>query len=152
MTVTSIPSVFPAAGPDSPFSVKGKVMWVTGANGGIGAAIARRLAAAGARLLLQARSLDSLAGLDTELRGAGADLELVEGSVTDNCSDDAAVGSARRRWGRLDGLIACAGISRMYKPAETISADEWREVIETNLPGTFLTATAAGRVMVEQGS
>lgn len=135
----------------SPFSVDGAVVWVTGASGGIGAAIVRRLAEGGARLVLQARSAAGLEALGEELRVRNTEFEIVTGSVTDPVTVQQSIRTAIERWGRLDGLVACAGVSPIFKPAESIGLSEWREVMETNVTGTFLTATEAGRAMLEQG-
>src|SRR5690606_33453924 len=102
--------------------------------------------------LLQARSEDHLAALKGELREGGAQVETVIGSVTDPVAVAESVRVAEDTWGRIDGLVACAGVSPIYKRAELVEVEEWREVIDTNLTGTFLTATAAGRLMLENGS
>lgn len=154
--MTLIPSsaiqIDPATAADSAFSVDGAVVWVTGASGGIGTAIVRRLAAGGARLVLQGRTRAGLELLGDELRAHDAEFEIVTGSTTDPVAVQQSIRTAQERWGRLDGLVACAGVSPIFKPAESIGLDEWREVMETNVTGTFLTATEAGRAMLEQGS
>lgn len=154
MTIVTTPTPTPEAGVsnDAPFSVEGKVIWVTGASRGIGAAVARGLAAGGAHLLLQARSGEALAALGDELRENGTQVETVTGSVTDPDALERSVERAQATWGRIDGVVACAGVSPIFKRAESISVEEWRDVIDTNLTGTFLTATAAGRGMLERGS
>lgn len=152
IVTTPIPNISQGNSTDAPFSVKDKVIWVTGASKGIGAAIARGLAAGGAHLLLQARSGDHLAALRNELREGGAQVETVMGSVTDPAAVAESVDRAQKTWGRVDGLVACAGVSPIYKRAELIDVEEWRDVIDTNLTGTFLAATAAGRHMLENGS
>ena len=154
MTVatTQKPGSDPRIQDDGPFSVKGKVVWVTGASKGIGAAVARGLAAGGAHLLLQARSAGALTALRTELQGRGAQVEIVSGSVTDPDAVARSIEVAQAAWGRIDGLVTCAGVSPIYKRAELITIEEWGEVIDTNLTGTFLTATAAGRGMLANGS
>jgi NAD(P)-dependent dehydrogenase (short-subunit alcohol dehydrogenase family) len=150
--VTSFPAVDAANSSDAKFSVENKVVWVTGASGGIGSAIARELAVGGARLVLQSRSAENLASLGDELEELGGEVELVALSVTDPSSAEVAMAAALERWGRLDGAVAAAGVSPFFKPAELITPEEWAHVIETNVTGTFLTATAAGRVMLERGS
>lgn len=142
------------APPDTTFDLRDKVVWVTGASGGIGSAIARRSALAGARLVLQSRTVGALESLAESLAESvpGAEIEIVPGSVTDAMRSDQAVDVAMQRWGRLDGLVASAGVSPFFKAAEDIGIEEWRELIETNLTGTFVSATAAGRAMLAAGS
>jgi NAD(P)-dependent dehydrogenase (short-subunit alcohol dehydrogenase family) len=131
------------------FSVEGSVVWVTGASRGIGAAIARSIAAGGGRLVLQARTSDDLEALADELGEYTDDLEVVAGSVTDTEAIERAVTRALERWGRLDGLVAAAGVSPIFTRAEHITEEDWRRIIDVNLTGTFLTATAAGRAMLD---
>lgn len=153
MSLFPVPDATSVTAEDSAFSVVDDVIWVTGASGGIGSAIARRLAKAGGRLVLQSRSAGALDALASSLvdESPGVEVEVLAGSVTDEDCVDRAVDAAVRRWGRLDGLVAAAGVSPIFKHAENISVDEWRAVLDTNLTGTFLTATAAGRAMLEAG-
>jgi len=154
LSFTPVSDAMTAAERDAAFALEDRVVWVTGASGGIGSAIARRLAGAGARLVLQSRSAGSLDALAAALAEGepGVEVEVVAGSVTDTAADERAVEAAMRRWGRLDGLVAAAGVSPFFKPAEEITLEEWRALIDTNLTGTFLTATAAGKAMLASGS
>jgi NAD(P)-dependent dehydrogenase (short-subunit alcohol dehydrogenase family) len=152
VSTTSIPRSLTQAESAAQFSVENRVIWLTGASGGIGSAVARRLAQGGARLVLQARSADGLAALAGELTANGTEVEVIAGSVVDPAASEEAIRIGMERWGRVDGLVAAAGVSPIFKPAESITLDEWRTVIDVNLTGTFLTATAAGRAMIEHGS
>jgi NAD(P)-dependent dehydrogenase (short-subunit alcohol dehydrogenase family) len=71
--------------------------------------------------------------------------------VTDPALGEQAVSRAVARFGRLDGLVNCAGISPTMKRSETVTPAEWQQVCETNLTGPFLTSRAAGQQMLRQG-
>ncbi len=121
--------------------IDGTVMAVTGAAGGIGRATCAWLRDRGARVY----------GLDR----APVDLDGVTPiaiDVLDPESVAAAVESVRADAGRLDGLVAGAGLSEEPTPAEDMSVATWDRTIGVNLRGAFLTVQAAGRVMLEQGS
>ncbi|HZV48522.1 MAG TPA: SDR family oxidoreductase [Candidatus Dormibacteraeota bacterium] len=130
-----------------------KVVWVTGAGRGLGRAIARGLAAAGAQLVLTSRSEAELWRVRGELQETQATEVLIEpGSVVSAADVRAIVDRSMRRFGRLDVLVHCAGISPIFKPSENVEDDEWSEIIDTNLTGTFYCCREAGRVMLRQGS
>ncbi|MBM9468349.1 SDR family NAD(P)-dependent oxidoreductase [Nakamurella leprariae] len=136
----------------TPFDVTDKVVWITGASRGIGEGIARGLAANGARLVLQARSGDALHTIKKDIEHEGGRAEIVVGSVTDPEVAEACVQAAVARFGRLDGLVNNAGISPVLVRSEQLSLADWTNIIDINLTGAFIAATAAGRVMLEAGS
>ncbi|MFI5956380.1 SDR family NAD(P)-dependent oxidoreductase [Cryptosporangium sp. NPDC051539] len=138
-----------ALGPEA-FSLDGRVIWITGASRGIGAAIARQLALSGARLVLQARTEAALHDVCAKAAADGAEVLPIVGSITDETVAADAVRAAVDRWGHLDGLVNNAGISPVLKRSETMRLDEWHEVNHTNLTGTFISTMAAGRRMLEQ--
>ncbi len=130
--------------------LKGKAAIVTGAGSGIGAAIARRLAADEVRVLvadINAERADDVVRAISEAGGRG------EPFVIDvRKRDDAAAAVARAvdAFGRLDILVANAGIMDR-EPFLDMTDDLWHRVIDTNLYGTFICAQAAARQMVAQG-
>lgn len=134
--------------------LRDKVALVTGAASGIGAAVAKRLHAAGARVYcadLDARGARATAG---ELKGA----EVLELDVRDESAWTAAVAAISESAGRLDALVNCVGVSSAAPVAETTLA-EWRHVLSTNLDGAFLATKhgigamrASGGVIVHIGS
>lgn len=122
-----------------------QVYLIFGASGGIGSALARRLAARGARLVLSGRSEGPLSDLAGEL-GATA----VPGDASSFAAADEIVGQAAAAHGRLDGLVNCAG-SLLLKPAHRTAEDEYRAVLAANLDTAFAAVRAGARVMLKTG-
>jgi 3-oxoacyl-[acyl-carrier protein] reductase len=130
-------------------ALAGKVALVTGASRGIGRAVARRLAAEGARLVLGARDEARLAEAVREIAEAGGDARGLALDVADRASVDAAVAAVLAAHGRLDVLVNNAGIARDNLLLR-MKAAEWDEVIATNLTGVFHCTQAALRPMLKQ--
>ena len=124
-------------------SLAGKAALVTGGSRGIGAAIARELAAAGAQVTLSYRSGREEAEKVAEEIGARAE----QADVSDREQAQALVEAA----GEIDVLVNNAGLTRDGLLAR-MSDEDWREVIETNLGGTFYTCRAATRGMMRRRS
>jgi NAD(P)-dependent dehydrogenase (short-subunit alcohol dehydrogenase family) len=121
-------------------SLRGKVALVTGGAGGIGQAVARALAGAGARVVLSGRSQAALRAVDL---GAGlAPASLVSLDVRDEAEWDRAVASVVRDLGSLDVLVHNAGVIDPG-PLEAIPPDRLRALLETNLLGAMLGCRAA---------
>lgn len=120
-------------------SLKGRSVLVTGASKGIGKGIARVFANAGAKVAILARHGDQAEAAAKEI-GHGA--LGVAGNVTSLASLEAAMKTVAAKNGGLDVLCANAGI---FPPAklEEMSVEQWDEVIDTNLKGTFLSVKAA---------
>jgi 3-oxoacyl-[acyl-carrier protein] reductase len=127
-----------------------KVAMVTGAGHGIGAAIATRLAADGASVLVCDIDLDRAAGVVQTIATAGAAAAPHRVDVRDRAQADAAVAQAVSQFGGLDILVNNAGIMDRA-PFLEMTDDLWQRVIGTNLYGTFVCAQAAARQMVAQG-
>lgn len=118
-----------------------RVLWITGASSGIGAATARRLVADGWRLVLAARSLDKLEALAEELGGPDRTVAL-ECDVTEWADQQAAVVTALEHFGRLDAAWANAGFGAQRSFLGD-STEHWRSMILTNVYGAALTVRAA---------
>jgi len=125
---------------------------VTGAAQGLGEALARRLASEGCDVLLTDVNLDKarLAAESIE-RDTGRRTGAVQANVASEPDVQAMVDEAVNAFGKLDILIANAGILRAHDIAE-FPADEWRTVIDINLTGYFLCAQAAARAMIPSKS
>ncbi|HET7264292.1 MAG TPA: SDR family NAD(P)-dependent oxidoreductase [bacterium] len=127
--------------------LSGQVIIVTGAGRGIGRAVVKELADAGARLVLVARSEPELRGLAEETGKERA--AVVAGDVADEATAAAAVARAEE-WGGLDGVINNAGIGWSGRVHE-MPLDAWRRLMDVNLAGVFLFTKAALAVMLRRG-
>ncbi len=124
------------------FSLTGKVAIVTGGNGGIGLGMARGLARAGAIVVVAARDEAKNRAAVAELEGLGTQASSIRVDVTDEAAVAALMEQAANRHGRLDILVNNAGIN-VRRPAQDLSLDQWRQVIDTNLTSAFLCSKAA---------
>ncbi|MCF4138755.1 SDR family oxidoreductase [Streptomyces sp. Tue 6430] len=113
-----------------------KVVLITGASSGIGAATARRLAGLGHRVLLGARRTDRLAALAGELRAAGASVAHRELDVTSLDSVRAFAAAGVEEYGGIDVLINNAGVMPL-SPIEDLRVAEWEQMIDVNLRGVL---------------
>lgn len=132
------------------FRFDGKVALVTGASGGIGAAVASKLARAGARVLLCGTREDKLAPLLDTLRGDGAEVYATALDITHPGAPQSLANHAEKLFGRIDVLVNSAGINRPQK-AEDVTEGDWDAVYAINVRALFLVSRAAGRVMIRQG-
>lgn len=128
-----------------------KVVLVTGASKGIGRAIARAMAAAGARLVLAARDERALAAAADEMHKLGGEAIAQPADVTDAQQVQALFDAAQQKFGHLDVLVNNAGAFD-GGPLDELSVDAWNRVIATNLTGPFLCTQAAMRIMKQQRS
>jgi meso-butanediol dehydrogenase / (S,S)-butanediol dehydrogenase / diacetyl reductase len=124
--------------------LEGRVVLVTGAAGGIGAATARRLAAEGARLVLADVNAEGVEKLAAELGQVA-----VAADVSRRDDIERMVEEPYRRWGRLDVLFNNAGVVKI-QPLLDVTEEEWDRVITVNLRAVFFVLQAAARRMVEQ--
>lgn len=129
----------------------GPVGIITGGLKGIGAASAVEFGHLGARLVLMARSLSGADDLIERVRLAGGEAICVSADVRDPHAHEEIVQRVLQQWGRIDFLLANAGIVDQSRVA-TGDTDHWRAVIETNLLGVFYAAHAALPTMLKQRS
>ncbi|MBS6435703.1 MULTISPECIES: SDR family oxidoreductase [Pantoea] len=113
-----------------------KVILITGASSGIGAGIARELAASGATLLLGARRVDRLETLAAELKQQGADVAVAALDVTSRASVQQFADVALEKWGRIDVMINNAGVMPL-SPLASLKVDEWDQMIDVNIKGVL---------------
>lgn len=129
----------------------GKVALVTGAAEGIGRAAAHRLARAGARVALLGRTADALEKTCAEIRGEGAEALALVADVARPATMERALAKLMRTWGRLDVVVANAGINGVWAPLDRLELSEWDETIAINLRGTFVTIKLAAALMRKRG-
>jgi NAD(P)-dependent dehydrogenase (short-subunit alcohol dehydrogenase family) len=128
----------------------GKRAVVTGASRGIGTAVARALARAGAEVLLAARSREPLEALVSELRSAGAKAHAASADVADPASVAALAAEADRAMGGVDLLINNAGIASSA-PIQAITLEDWNRIFTVNATGTLLCLQAFIGPMAARG-
>ena len=127
-----------------------KIVLVTGASQGIGAATAGAFARAGHEVVLAARNGAKLEATIAALGAAGEDCVAVPTDVADPVSVEALFTAIRERHGRLDVVFNNAGANQPYELVGDVSWETWRQVLSVNLDGAFLVARAAFRQMREQ--
>ncbi|MBE7211670.1 MAG: SDR family oxidoreductase [Gluconacetobacter diazotrophicus] len=131
--------------------IAGKVIAVTGASAGIGAATARLLAERGARLVLGARRREKLDALAAAIGGSGGDALAVAADVSRRDDLRRLVDAARERFGRLDVLVSNAGTGPI-SPLDALRVEEWERMVDINLKGVLYGVAAALPVFRAQGS
>ena len=129
------------------FDLSGKVAIVTGASRGLGQYFGRALAGAGADLVITSRSLESLKSFAEEIEGLGRRVLPLELDVGDEQSIVEMVEAAAAHYGKLDILVNNAGCN-LRKPAVEISWEDWNQVVNTNLRGSFFVARAVAEKMI----
>ncbi len=129
----------------------GPVGIITGGLKGIGAATAVEFGRLGARVMLTARSLSGADELIERVRVAGGEAVCLSADVRDARAHEEVVRQTLERWGRIDFLLANAGIAEQTRVA-TGDTELWRAVVETNLLGIIYAAHSVLPTMLEQGS
>ena len=133
--------------------LRGKVVFITGASSGIGAACAASFARAGARLLLAARRNDRLQNMVADLRAAGAeDVLTVELDVRDKGQVQTVVNGLPSSWQAIEILVNNAGLSRGLEKVHEGKIDDWEEMIDTNVKGLLYVTRAVVPGMVQRGA
>jgi NADP-dependent 3-hydroxy acid dehydrogenase YdfG len=134
-------------------SLKGKIVLITGASSGIGAATALAFAAEGARLLLAARRADKLAAVAAEaLEKGAAAVHTFALDVRDRAAVATATAALPAEWAAIDILVNNAGLSRGLEKLYVGDIDDWEEMIDTNVKGLLYVTRAVVPGMVERGS
>jgi gluconate 5-dehydrogenase len=131
------------------FRLDGRVALVTGSSTGIGLALARGLAQAGATVVLNARSAARLNDAAGVLRAEGLSAQTRAFDVTDSAAVDAAVNSIEAEVGAIDVLVNNAGMTRRGPLTELSDAD-WHAVLHTNLDSAFYVGRAVARRMLRR--
>ena len=134
------------------FDLSGRIGLVTGSSQGIGLSIAAGLADAGARIVLNGRDRERLAGAARSLgdRAVSPDGGLGAFDVTDAAAVEAGIEAIERQVGPIGILVNNAGIQRRA-PLDTFALEAWHEVMRTNLDSVFLVGRAVARRMIPRG-
>jgi len=130
--------------------LKDKVAVITGAAGGIGLAVARTFAREGASVAVADLDRQAAEQAAAELAGPGRRAIAVHMDVSSETHVEAGMARVAEALGRIDILVSNAGIQRV-SPLESLTLEEWRQVLAVHLDGAFLTTRAALRQMYRQG-
>ena len=137
--------------PKSLFDLTSKVAVVIGGTSGIGLALARGLAEAGADVVPTGRRFDQVERAAAGIRELGRRSLAVACDVTDRANIEQFRDAVLREFQFVDILVNCAGIT-MKVPTVDVSDDDWNRIVETNLNGTLRTCQVFGRGMIERRS
>jgi 2-deoxy-D-gluconate 3-dehydrogenase len=132
------------------FQLNGKVALVTGGNGGIGLAMARGLAQAGATIVVCGRNAAKSAAAVQDMKAAGWQADAIEADVSDEAAVQRLFDTVLRRHGVLHILVNNAGTSIRRQPQD-LSLEDWKTVMDTNLTSAFLCSRAAHAPMRQAG-
>ena len=132
--------------------LQGQVAIVTGAGGGIGAAIARRLAGMGALTFLCGRRRTALEGTAAAIIKAGGRAEIAVCDVTDLSSVESMATLVERNSGRADILVNNAGVGSLAGPLHQMSPESWEVVMNTNLRGVYYCMRSFTPIMIKAQS
>lgn len=134
------------------FSLQGKTALVTGASRGIGEAIARAYAAAGADVVLTARSAEALEAIAGKINADGGRAIAVPADLTDEEQIASTVARTVQEFGKIDILVNNAGGTAFMSPAIDTRRTGWHKNIALNLSSVFFLCQDVGRVMLEAGN
>lgn len=135
-----------------PFDLTGKVALVTGGNGGIGFGMVEALAQAGADVVIWGSNPDKNAAAQEKLKATGVRVLAQRVDVSSKAAVDAGMAEAVEKMGRIDTVIANAGIGIKGKAFVDIPEEDYRKILSVNLDGVFFTFQAACRHMVERAN
>ncbi|MDT8990975.1 SDR family oxidoreductase [Curvibacter sp. APW13] len=127
--------------------LSGRVAFITGASGGLGAQFARTLSQAGAAVVLASRRVDKLKELRAIIDGEGGDAHVVEMDVTNHDSIKAAVAHAETEVGSIDILVNNSGVSTTQR-LQDVQEDDYDFIFNTNVKGAFFVAQEVGKRML----
>jgi NAD(P)-dependent dehydrogenase (short-subunit alcohol dehydrogenase family) len=132
-------------------TLRSKVAFVTGVGSGIGHAAALQLARAGARVAGLTHKLEEAERTCHEIARAGGEALPLGGDVSSSADIQAAIRRIEEKWGRIDIVVANAGINGLWAPLDEIAESDWDRTIDVNLKGTFLTLKHALPLLRRQG-
>ncbi|KXI30789.1 SDR family oxidoreductase [Paraglaciecola hydrolytica] len=133
------------------FDLSGKVALVTGASRGIGEAIARLLAAYGARVIVSSRKIDACEAVAASIRAQGGDASAMACHVGDMAQIDAIFSEIKDKFGRIDILVNNAAANPYFGHILDTDLAAYDKTVDVNIRGYFFMSIAAGKMMKEQG-
>lgn len=131
--------------------LQGKVAFVTGAGSGIGKGAAAIFAQEGAKVAVLSRTKKQISQVVEELTALGAEAMAITADVSQPDQMEAAVKQVIDTWGRLDIVVANAGINGVWASLEELTPEDWDQTLDINLKGTFLTVKYAVPHLKKQG-
>ena len=137
---------------DPPHPLQGQVAVVTGAAQGLGRGIAESLAGAGAAVIIADLQREKAEAAAAQIAGDGRSAAAARLDVTSTTEVDALFAELVQARGRLDILVNSAGLGQNVVPIVELSDEEWNQVLNVNLNGTFKCCRAAARIMERQES
>jgi gluconate 5-dehydrogenase len=129
------------------FDLTGRVAIVTGTSRGLGQQFARALARSGADLVLTSRHRDHLLAFEQEIKSLGRRAASLALDVRDQNSIEKMAGDAEQAYGHIDILVNNAGMN-IRKPALDVTWEDWNQILDTNLRGSFFVAQAVAKRMI----
>jgi NAD(P)-dependent dehydrogenase (short-subunit alcohol dehydrogenase family) len=129
--------------PEGNAALSDKVTLITGASQGLGRALALAFAREGARVVVNARSEESVRPIAGEVEDASAEVLAVAADVSKGADVERLVGESVEHFGKIDVLVNNAGLLGPRVAIEDYPEDEWRRIIDANLTGPFLVSRAA---------
>jgi len=132
-------------------SLTGKIALVTGAGSGIGKATAQLLAESGARVGVLTRSANEAEEVCREIQAAGGEALALAADVSNEDAVARSVSAIETAWGRLDIVVANAGVNGLWAPIEKIGESDWDQTHAINLKGTFLSVKHAVPLLKRAG-
>ena len=135
-----------------PFDLTGKVALVTGGNGGIGLGMAEAMAQAGADIVIWGTNDAKNAAAEARLKETGVNVLALNVNVADEAAVVASMAESIAKMGRVDTVVANAGIGGGAPSFSEMSTETWRRVMGVNLEGVFWTFREACKHMVERAN
>lgn len=135
------------------YSLKNKIVLVTGASSGIGESTARAFAGLGSRLILSARRAERLQSLSKELQNTcGVATHIIQLDVRDQKAVAKAIADLPSEWSSIEILVNNAGLSRSMDKVQDGNIEDWDEMVDTNVKGLLYVSRAVLPGMIERGS
>jgi NAD(P)-dependent dehydrogenase (short-subunit alcohol dehydrogenase family) len=140
-----------AANLEKIFSLEGKVILLTGASGGIGAALARGLAGAGGQMALCDLSAENLADVEKSITEAGGLARCYEFDIANTDAIPACVEKVAADFGRIDVLVNCAGVNKREGFLDVLE-ETYDRIMDINLKGLYFLSQEVAKYMIKQKS